>query len=218
MSLADAPALFHALGPWLGSGSHLVFVMLAAAIGYPLLGVAGRRSRDARAAREVAYVQPTIQAVAVANGATRYEVEYGKAQPIVTVTLVFPDARLSATCRDATYEEAILSALRLVVAGRNAALAAAAATATAGADRGRARTAKEPGPAPAPAAADPSRRGVIDDRTPWHEVLGVPVGSGRREVDAAFRKLAHRFHPDHGGSGEMMRHLVRARAEGVAAS
>ena len=200
-------------GAWFGQGSHLGYVMLATAVAYPLLGFAGRRSRarsrDARAAREVEYVRPTLQGIALANGANRYEVEYSKAQPLVSVTLSFPEGRVSATCRDASYEEAILSALRLILAAREAGLAARA-------DGGSGKDDAAVGGAAGP-SSPPRPRGAIDDRTPWHEVLGLGKGAGRREVNAAFRRLAQVHHPDHGGSGEMMRHLVRARTEALAA-
>jgi|SRR5580692_4024284 DnaJ-domain-containing protein 1 len=45
-----------------------------------------------------------------------------------------------------------------------------------------------------------------------HAVLGVRPGATREEIRSAYRALAHKFHPDHGGSVEKMREINLAYA------
>lgn len=47
----------------------------------------------------------------------------------------------------------------------------------------------------------------------WWDVLGVGPDAGLREVERAYRSLAKRFHPDKGGSHEMMGRINLARDE-----
>jgi hypothetical protein len=42
-------------------------------------------------------------------------------------------------------------------------------------------------------------------------VLGVPLGADRRRIDATFRELARRHHPDRGGDPAMLREALEAR-------
>jgi hypothetical protein len=43
------------------------------------------------------------------------------------------------------------------------------------------------------------------------EILGVDENAGRREIDAAYRRLMQRAHPDHGGSTGLASQLNAAR-------
>jgi hypothetical protein len=43
------------------------------------------------------------------------------------------------------------------------------------------------------------------------EILGVDEGAGRSEIDAAYRRLMRRAHPDHGGSTGLASQLNAAR-------
>ncbi len=44
----------------------------------------------------------------------------------------------------------------------------------------------------------------------WWKVLGVPVNSTRKQVADAFKILAHKNHPDHGGDSEMFQRVTEA--------
>lgn len=59
----------------------------------------------------------------------------------------------------------------------------------------------------------PQRRGVDDP----FSILGVGPNSSEREIRAAFRRLAHRHHPDHapGGDGEAFRRTEQAYREAM---
>ena len=52
---------------------------------------------------------------------------------------------------------------------------------------------------------------------PWHELLELPAGSPRtREaIEAAYKRLARRHHPDQGGSADAMAAVNLARDEGL---
>lgn len=54
---------------------------------------------------------------------------------------------------------------------------------------------------------------------PWRQVLGFGQSHHvtAQDIDAAYRRLAVKAHPDQGGSTEQMAELNRARAEGKAA-
>lgn len=43
------------------------------------------------------------------------------------------------------------------------------------------------------------------------EILGIDESAGRREIDAAYRRLMQRAHPDHGGSTGLASQLNAAR-------
>lgn len=62
-------------------------------------------------------------------------------------------------------------------------------------------------------AALPANAGASD----WREVLGLDVTSGRalngEQLKAAYRAMAERAHPDHGGSTEQMASVNRAYAD-----
>lgn len=55
--------------------------------------------------------------------------------------------------------------------------------------------------APSPSALDAARA-----------ILQVPVGADRRQLRRAYRALARTYHPDAGGSEEMMKRLNEAYA------
>jgi hypothetical protein len=50
--------------------------------------------------------------------------------------------------------------------------------------------------------------------SPW-DVLGIALGAGRQEIEAAYRRKAKVLHPDRGGSDDAMSKLNRARDEAV---
>jgi len=52
-------------------------------------------------------------------------------------------------------------------------------------------------------------------RRRWGEVLQVPLGANREQVEAAFRRLAKSAHPDAGGSSDAMSELSQARNEAL---
>lgn len=60
---------------------------------------------------------------------------------------------------------------------------------------------------------------ALPARTPatscW-DILGVPIGSSKPDIETAFKKLAKNYHPDLGGSDRAMSALNRARAEAIA--
>lgn len=49
----------------------------------------------------------------------------------------------------------------------------------------------------------------------WFQVLGVPAMCSRQEVEAAYRSLAMKHHPDRGGTEQAMARINMARAEGL---
>ena len=49
------------------------------------------------------------------------------------------------------------------------------------------------------------------DRAEAYAMLGLPVGASRAEVQAAYRRLIQRLHPDQGGSAYLAACLNRAR-------
>jgi hypothetical protein len=54
------------------------------------------------------------------------------------------------------------------------------------------------------------------DQKPWWEVLGVPQGAAREQIDAAYREKAKTAHPDAaGGDADSMAALNAARDEGL---
>lgn len=58
----------------------------------------------------------------------------------------------------------------------------------------------------------PPSEGIVTPRR-WSEVLGVPARATRAEIDAAYRSLARKAHPDNGGSTAAMTALNAARAQ-----
>lgn len=42
-------------------------------------------------------------------------------------------------------------------------------------------------------------------------ILGLPADAGPQDIEAAFKRLALRNHPDQGGSAELMRRITEAR-------
>lgn len=61
---------------------------------------------------------------------------------------------------------------------------------------------------PEDAATDPPSR---MDRAEAYAILGLPVGASRAEIQAAYRRLIQRLHPDQGGSGYLAACLNWAR-------
>lgn len=59
------------------------------------------------------------------------------------------------------------------------------------------------------------RRRRSGNTRPWHEVLGVAPGADKATIRAAYRKLAHRYHPDKGGSTERMAEINAAKDEAL---
>jgi DnaJ domain len=49
----------------------------------------------------------------------------------------------------------------------------------------------------------------------WYEILGVPPGADQATIKRAWRHLAKKYHPDKGGSNEMMSKVNAARDEGL---
>jgi len=49
------------------------------------------------------------------------------------------------------------------------------------------------------------------DRTEAYQVLGLQPGANREEIQAAYRRLIQRVHPDHGGSSYLAARLNQAR-------
>lgn len=52
----------------------------------------------------------------------------------------------------------------------------------------------------------------FDPRKNYYEVLGADVGASRRDIERLYRRLAHRRHPDRGGSEDEMKALNEAYA------
>jgi len=63
---------------------------------------------------------------------------------------------------------------------------------------------------PRPAAAPFAGAGGMD-RAQAASMLGVGVGAGRAEIDAAYRRLMQRVHPDKGGAAGLAAQLNAAR-------
>ena len=52
----------------------------------------------------------------------------------------------------------------------------------------------------------------IEDKTrPWTDVLGLTPLATNLDVEASFKKLAKKYHPDAGGTSEQFQELARAR-------
>jgi hypothetical protein len=62
---------------------------------------------------------------------------------------------------------------------------------------------------PGRAAPDPPQRGM--NLREAREILGVGENAGRAEIEAAYRRLIRRAHPDHGGSTGLASRLNAAR-------
>lgn len=43
-----------------------------------------------------------------------------------------------------------------------------------------------------------------------YKILGLPLGSNKPTIKKAYRKLAQKHHPDHGGSEELFKHITVA--------
>lgn len=52
----------------------------------------------------------------------------------------------------------------------------------------------------------------------WFQVLGVSAHASPTEIEEAYRKLAHKNHPDHGGDADAMARINRARDDGLEAA
>ncbi|MGQ0762458.1 MAG: J domain-containing protein [Acidobacteriota bacterium] len=52
----------------------------------------------------------------------------------------------------------------------------------------------------------------FDPKKNYYEVLGAEVGASRRDIEVLYRRLAHRRHPDRGGSEDEMKALNEAYA------
>ncbi len=65
-------------------------------------------------------------------------------------------------------------------------------------------------PALTPSAPEPASRAM--DRAQARSILGVPEGAGAEAVDAAYRRLIRRAHPDVGGTAGLAAQLNAARA------
>jgi hypothetical protein len=50
----------------------------------------------------------------------------------------------------------------------------------------------------------------------WHHVLGISAAASKAEVEAAYRNLAKKAHPDNGGSTDAMAELNQAKQEALA--
>lgn len=49
----------------------------------------------------------------------------------------------------------------------------------------------------------------------WFQVLGVSSDATRSDIDAAYRRLAAKHHPDRGGDADIMARVNRARDQGM---
>ncbi|HEX6189471.1 MAG TPA: DnaJ domain-containing protein [Pyrinomonadaceae bacterium] len=52
----------------------------------------------------------------------------------------------------------------------------------------------------------------FDPKKNYYEVLGAELGASRRDIEVLYRRLAHRRHPDRGGSEDEMKALNEAYA------
>lgn len=57
----------------------------------------------------------------------------------------------------------------------------------------------------------PPKRASGMDRSHAASILGVPETAGRAEIEAAYRRLMFRVHPDHGGAAGLAAQLSAAR-------
>ncbi|MBZ4195060.1 MAG: DnaJ domain-containing protein [Candidatus Contendobacter sp.] len=48
-------------------------------------------------------------------------------------------------------------------------------------------------------------------RVEAYEVLGLSLGASQEEIQASYRRLMQRLHPDHGGSAYLAARLNQAR-------
>ncbi|MDG4551249.1 MAG: DnaJ domain-containing protein [Candidatus Contendobacter sp.] len=60
-------------------------------------------------------------------------------------------------------------------------------------------------------SADSSKVAGAMDRAEAYQVLGLQPEASREEIQAAYRRLIQRVHPDHGGSSYLAARLNRAR-------
>ena len=51
----------------------------------------------------------------------------------------------------------------------------------------------------------------------WYEVLGVPADAKRSDIEAAYRRLSMKYHPDRGGDSQKMAAINQARDTGLRA-
>lgn len=66
-------------------------------------------------------------------------------------------------------------------------------------------------PPPSGQATDSSKAPGIMDRAEAYQVLGLRPESSREEIQAAYRRLIQRVHPDRGGSSDLAARLNQAR-------
>ncbi len=59
--------------------------------------------------------------------------------------------------------------------------------------------------------ADPNRVSGAMDRVEAYQILGLQPGASREDIQAAYRRLIQRVHPDHGGSSYLAARLNQAR-------
>lgn len=59
------------------------------------------------------------------------------------------------------------------------------------------------------AMSDEEAKVILGDESPW-AVLGIPRGSSGADIKRAYRKLALKHHPDHGGDAEMFKKVKAA--------
>ena len=60
-------------------------------------------------------------------------------------------------------------------------------------------------------AADSSKVSGVMDRAEAYQILGLQPEASREEIQAAYRRLIQRVHPDHGGSSYLAARLNQAR-------
>jgi DnaJ-domain-containing protein 1 len=59
--------------------------------------------------------------------------------------------------------------------------------------------------------ADSNRNSGVMDRAEAYQILGLQPGASREDIQAAYRRLIQRVHPDHGGSSYLAARLNQAR-------
>ncbi len=59
--------------------------------------------------------------------------------------------------------------------------------------------------------ADPNRVSGAMDQVEAYQILGLQPGASREDIQAAYRRLIQRVHPDHGGSSYLAARLNQAR-------